>query len=65
LGIIGMGRIGCAVATRAAALGMIVLGYDSRTIGAAPYIMMVELDELLARADFITLHLPLTTSLST
>jgi D-3-phosphoglycerate dehydrogenase len=60
LGIIGMGRIGCAVATRAAALGMIVLGYDSRTIGAAPYIMMVELDELLARADYITLHLPLT-----
>jgi len=60
LGIIGMGRIGCAVATRAAALGMIVLGYDSRTIGAAPYIMMVEMDELLARADYITLHLPLT-----
>ena len=60
LGIIGMGRIGCAVATRAAALGMIVLGYDSRTIGAAPYMMMVEMDELLARADYITLHLPLT-----
>jgi D-3-phosphoglycerate dehydrogenase len=60
LGIIGMGRIGCAVASRAAALGMIVLGYDSRTVGAAPYIMMVELDELLARADYITLHLPLT-----
>jgi D-3-phosphoglycerate dehydrogenase len=60
LGIIGMGRIGCAVATRAAALGMIVLGHDSRTIGAAPYMMMVDMDELLARADFITLHLPLT-----
>jgi D-3-phosphoglycerate dehydrogenase len=60
LGIIGMGRIGCGVATRAAALGMIVLGYDSRSVGAAPYMMMVELDELLARADYITLHLPLT-----
>ena len=35
LGIIGMGRIGMAVATRAAALGMIVLGYDSRTVGTA------------------------------
>jgi D-3-phosphoglycerate dehydrogenase len=60
LGIIGMGRIGCAVAQRAAALGMIVLGHDSRTVGAAPYMMMVDMDELLARADYITLHLPLT-----
>jgi D-3-phosphoglycerate dehydrogenase len=60
LGIIGMGRIGSAVATRAAALGMIVLGYDSRSVGAAPFMMMVEMDELLARADYITLHLPLT-----
>jgi D-3-phosphoglycerate dehydrogenase len=62
LGIIGMGRIGTAVATRAAALGMIVLGYDSRTIGPAPYMMMMSLDDLLARADFITLHIPLTES---
>ncbi|MCX7671756.1 MAG: 3-phosphoglycerate dehydrogenase [Anaerolineae bacterium] len=60
LGIIGMGRIGTAVATRAAALGMIVLGYDSRSIGPAPYMQMVSLDELLAKSDFITLHLPLT-----
>lgn len=60
LGIIGMGRIGTAVAVRAAALGMIVLGYDSRSIGPAPYMQMVSLDELLARSDFITLHLPLT-----
>ncbi len=60
LGIIGMGRIGTAVAMRAAALGMIVLGYDNRTIGPAPYIQMVTLDELLAKSDFITLHLPLT-----
>ncbi len=60
LGIIGMGRIGTAVATRAAALGMIVLGYDSRSIGPAPFMQMVTLDELLAKSDFITLHLPLT-----
>ena len=62
LGIIGMGRIGMAVANRAAALGMIVLGYDSRTIGPAPFMQMVELDELIARADFISLHIPLTES---
>jgi len=60
LGIIGMGRIGMAVAARAAALGMIVLGYDSRSVGPAPFMQMVELDELLTKADFITLHLPLT-----
>jgi len=62
LGIIGMGRIGMSVATRAAALGMIVLGYDSRTIGTVPFMQMVELDELIARSDFITLHIPLTES---
>ena len=62
LGIIGMGRIGMAVANRAAALGMIVLGYDSRTIGPAPFMQMVELDEQIARADFISLHIPLTES---
>jgi D-3-phosphoglycerate dehydrogenase / 2-oxoglutarate reductase len=62
LGVIGMGRIGNSVATRAAALGMIVLGYDSRTVGPVPYLQMVELDELLSKADFITLHIPLTES---
>jgi D-3-phosphoglycerate dehydrogenase len=60
LGIIGMGRIGTTVAKRAAALGMIVLGYDSRSIGPAPYMMMVPMEELLARSDYITLHIPLT-----
>jgi D-3-phosphoglycerate dehydrogenase len=60
LGIIGMGRIGQALAQRAAALGMLVLGYDSRTVGAAPYMHMVELDELLEKSDFISLHIPLT-----
>jgi D-3-phosphoglycerate dehydrogenase len=60
LGIIGMGRIGSAVAKRAAALGMIVLGYDSRSVGPAPYMMMVPMEELLARSDYITLHIPLT-----
>lgn len=62
LGIIGMGRIGMAVAQRAAALGMLVLGYDSRTIGPAPFMQMVSFDELIARSDFITLHVPLTES---
>ncbi len=62
LGIIGMGRIGTAVAQRAAALGMLVLGYDSRTIGPAPFMQMVSFDELISRSDFISLHVPLTES---
>jgi len=62
LGIIGMGRIGTAVAQRAAALGMVVLGYDSRTIGPAPFMQMVNFDELISRSDFISLHVPLTES---
>lgn len=62
IGVIGMGRIGRAVAQRAAALGMLVLGYDSQTVGPAPYMQMVELDELYARSDFLSLHIPLTES---
>jgi D-3-phosphoglycerate dehydrogenase len=63
LGILGMGRIGAEVGVRAKAFGMRVLGYDplipSEAIvrrGAEP----VELDDLYARSDFISLHLPLT-----
>jgi glyoxylate reductase len=52
IGIVGFGRIGQAVARRAGGFGMEVLQH-SRTGG-------VELDELLARSDFVSLHAPLT-----
>ena len=52
LGIVGGGRIGTAVARRAAGFDMEVL-ISGRTGGVA-------LDELLARADFVSLHCPLT-----
>ena len=62
LGIIGVGNIGGAVARRAEALGMTVLGYDPfldadevRRRGAEP----VGLAELYARSDYISLHVPL------
>ena len=63
LGLIGAGNIGSIVADRALGLKMKVIAYDpfltperARDMG----VEKVELDALLARADFITLHTPLT-----
>jgi glyoxylate reductase len=53
LGIVGMGRIGSAVARRAPGFGMQVIHASRGGDG-------VSLDELLARADFVSLHVPLT-----
>src|SRR5215470_2447337 len=63
LGIIGCGNIGTIVADRAHGLHMKVVAYDpflsaERARGLS--VDKVELDELLRRADFITLHVPLT-----
>jgi D-3-phosphoglycerate dehydrogenase len=63
LGVIGCGNVGSNVAERALGLKMRVIAYDpylaaerAKDLG----VEKVELDELLARADFITLHTPLT-----
>ncbi|MBE9545970.1 MAG: D-glycerate dehydrogenase [Proteobacteria bacterium] len=65
LGIIGMGRIGIELARRAKGFDMEVIYFDHRrrpekgdSVGAK---MCHSLDELLAQADFISLHVPLTT----
>ena len=63
LGLIGAGNIGSIVAARAIGLKMKVVAYDpfltpERAVELG--IEKVELDELLRRADFITLHTPLT-----
>ena len=63
LGLIGAGNIGSIVAERAIGLRMKVIAYDpfltpERAVDLG--IEKVELDDLLARADFITLHTPLT-----
>src|SRR5262245_2853843 len=63
LGVIGCGNIGAIVAERAHGLKMKVIGYDpylSPERAADLSIEKVDLDELLRRSDFITLHTPLT-----
>jgi phosphoglycerate dehydrogenase-like enzyme len=60
LGIVGLGRIGRAVARRAAALGMRVLAYDPYAAEAADGAELVALDDQLAQSDVITLHALLT-----
>ena len=57
LGLIGSGRIGKAVADRAAALGMQVVAYDPY-ITELPGVTLMDLDSLLNKADYISLHVP-------
>ena len=62
LGIIGMGRIGQAVARRAAGFNMNVLYYNrtAKDFPGQPSWKRVTLGEVLAQADYLTLHVPLT-----
>ncbi|OLC12799.1 MAG: phosphoglycerate dehydrogenase, partial [Candidatus Rokubacteria bacterium 13_1_40CM_69_96] len=63
LGVLGLGRIGSEVARRALGFRMHVIAYDpylTREAAERQGVEAVELDELLARADFITIHVPLT-----
>jgi D-3-phosphoglycerate dehydrogenase len=57
LGLIGCGRIGSLVAHKANALGMEVL-FHRRTPTEVPGATQVSLDELLARSDYVSLHVP-------
>jgi len=61
LGIIGLGRIGALVAQRANAFGMRLVAYDpyiSQERARKMGVTLVELDELMALSDVITIHLP-------
>lgn len=63
VGVVGLGRIGQLVAARLAAFGTHVVAYDpyvSHARAAQLGIELLSLDELLARADFISVHLPKT-----
>jgi D-3-phosphoglycerate dehydrogenase len=64
-GLIGYGAIGREVAKRLAAFEMEVIAYDpflsgSDGEGHGPYVSFVELEELLSRSDFVSVHAPLT-----
>jgi len=62
LGIIGLGRIGAAVARRARGFAMRILYYDPARrpdLEAELGVEYAELDDLLAQSDFVTLHCPL------
>ena len=60
LGIIGSGRIGLDVVKKALAFGMKAVAFDIVDVKTDMDIRQVSLDDLLAQADIISLHLPLT-----
>jgi D-3-phosphoglycerate dehydrogenase len=63
LGIVGLGRIGRAVAVRARAFGMKIVAHDPFIASDQARDLEIEcapLDEVFARADFLTVHTPLT-----
>jgi glyoxylate reductase len=60
LGIVGMGRIGGMVARRADGFGMKVMYYNRKPVEGINAEYRGSLEELLAEADFVTLHVPLT-----
>lgn len=62
LGIIGLGRIGQSVAVRAAGFGVRILAYETipdKSFVEKYSIELVSLENLLARSDFVSLHVPL------
>jgi D-3-phosphoglycerate dehydrogenase len=63
LGIVGLGKVGSRVARQSQGFGMEVVAYDphiSMETARSLRVTLLELDELLRRSDFITLHVPLT-----
>jgi D-3-phosphoglycerate dehydrogenase len=63
LGVVGLGNIGRNAAQRGVGLGMNVIGFDPYPPKTLPDgVKVVSFDELVAKSDFITLHVPLVDS---
>jgi glycerate dehydrogenase len=60
MGIVGLGRIGLAVAELAAAFGMKVLACTSHSKGEPAFVRLVELQTIFRESDVVSLHCPLT-----
>jgi D-3-phosphoglycerate dehydrogenase len=63
IGIIGLGRIGALITARLQAFGTTIIAYDPYVTSARAQqlgVQLVSLDELLERADFVTIHMPRT-----
>jgi D-3-phosphoglycerate dehydrogenase len=58
LGIVGLGRIGAALARRALALGIEVVGFDPAIGEPPPGVVTVGFEELLTSSDAVSLHVP-------
>jgi D-3-phosphoglycerate dehydrogenase len=58
LGIVGLGRIGAALARRALALGIDVVAFDPAVPTPPPGVIAVGFEELLASSDAVSLHVP-------
>jgi D-3-phosphoglycerate dehydrogenase len=60
MGVVGLGRIGATLARKAAGVGMTVWGYDAYLPELPAGVRRVGLEELLAGADIVSIHTPLT-----
>lgn len=60
LGVVGLGAIGRNLAQLASALGMKVVAHDPYVKRAPAGVRLMDLDDLVARADFLSIHVPLT-----
>lgn len=62
IGLIGLGRIGRAVAERLQGWNVRLLGFDPYVDGAPPAVELVQLDELLRSSDIVSIHVALNSS---